>query len=244
MQRRSFLQRLAMGVATVGGASAPFGLARIMTPEAAATPQTHLRPPGALTDDAAFIEACIGCSLCGEVCPVGAIRFYGREGGKKANTPYINPEIKACTLSGHCMEICPTEALTVVKKQDIAMGYAQIDRTACYPWVDQGVCGVCATACPLGESAIGFAFANFYRPVIKKGCVGCGVCVEVCPQPSLPIRIVARSLVNGAGYKTHPIPERIVQGAPKLKSICPPNVAVTPESPSTQKVPIDGLLPF
>ncbi len=37
---------------------------------------------------------------------------------------------------------------------------------------------------------ISFDFANLYRPVVKHGCVGCGVCVEVCPHPSLPIRVV------------------------------------------------------
>lgn len=73
------------------------------------------------------------------------------------------------------------------------MGIAQIDRVACYPWVDRGICGACVGICPLGDSAIDFEFGNIYRPVVKQGCVGCGLCVEVCPEPSLPIRIVDRS---------------------------------------------------
>ena len=73
------------------------------------------------------------------------------------------------------------------------MGVAQIDRSACYPWVDRGICGACVSICPLGEQAINFKQWNQYQPVIQEGCVGCGLCVEVCPHPSLPIRIVERS---------------------------------------------------
>jgi ferredoxin-type protein NapG len=32
-----------------------------------------------------------------------------------------------------------------------------------------------------------------YRPAIQQGCVGCGLCVEVCPHPSKPIWIVKRT---------------------------------------------------
>ena len=193
MKRRSFLQQFVYVVAVLAAGSLPFGLSRLLAPAAKADPRTHLRPPGALKDDAAFVEACIGCGLCGEVCPPRCIQFYQREGGNKVNTPYINPEKKGCILCNKCMEVCPTESLTLVPREKIDMGIAQIDRTACYPWVDHGICGACAVICPLGERGIGFDFANIYRPVVKKGCVGCGLCVEVCPHPSLPIWIVERS---------------------------------------------------
>jgi ferredoxin-type protein NapG len=146
-----------------------------------------------LVYDHAFAEACIGCGLCGEVCPPRCIQFKMRDGGNELNLPYINPEEKACTLCGKCMDACPTEALTPVHREEVDMGVAQIDRTACYPWVDKGICGACVVVCPLGEKAIGFDFANIYRPVVTKKCVGCGLCVEVCPHPSLPIKIVERS---------------------------------------------------
>ena len=90
------------------------------------------------------------------------------------------------------MPVCPTNALTETERSEVDMGIADIDETACYPWVDRGICGACAVICPLGEKAIGFEFANIYRPIVKDACVGCGLCVEVCPHPSLPIRIVER----------------------------------------------------
>ena len=88
------------------------------------------------------------------------------------------------------MEVCPNDAFTPVMRDEVAMGIAQIDRTACYPWVDKRICGACVVVCSLGEKAIGFAFAHIYRPIVTKECVGCGLCVEVCPHPSLPIKIV------------------------------------------------------
>jgi len=191
MERRTFLQSLIFSATALAAAALPFGVARLLAPAYASNFSHHLRPPGALGDDEAFVKACIGCGLCGEVCPPKCIQFDKREGGDKVYTPFIDPEVKACTLCDKCMEVCPTEALTETVREDIKMGLAQIDRLTCYPWVDRGVCGACVTICPLGEKAIKFDFANIYRPtVVDAGCVGCGLCVEVCPHPSLPIAIV------------------------------------------------------
>jgi formate hydrogenlyase subunit 6/NADH:ubiquinone oxidoreductase subunit I len=193
MLRRSFIQQAIFGAGVLASALVPYGLGRFLAPEVKADPGTHLRPPGALKNDEAFVEACIGCGLCGEVCPPKCIKFYQRDGGSNVNTPYINPEEKACILCNKCIEVCPTESLTETPLFEIDMGIAQIDRLACYPWVDTGICGACVSICPLGERAIGFKMWNQYQPYVKKDCVGCGLCVEVCPHPSLPIRIVKRS---------------------------------------------------
>lgn len=195
MSRRRFLKKTVGAGGMLAVAGLPYGMARLMAPEAAMAQPAwrRLRPPGALKDEDAFNAACIGCGLCGEVCPPRCIRFYTREGGDRVNTPYIDPEYRACILCNKCMEVCPTEALTETPRFEIDMGISQIDRSACYPWVDRGICGACVAICPLGERAIRFKMWNQYQPIVQRACVGCGLCVEVCPHPSLPIRIVARS---------------------------------------------------
>jgi ferredoxin len=169
MLRRAFMEKITTLSAFLAAGAFPFGLARMLAP---VRPTAEKAPP------------------------LGAIRFHTRDGGNRVNTPYINPEITACTLCGACMEVCPTETLSVTPIREVKMGIAQIDRDACYPWVDKGICGACTVVCPLGKRAIRFSFANIYRPVVMDGCVGCGLCVEVCPHPSLPIRIVESALAD------------------------------------------------
>jgi ferredoxin-type protein NapG len=207
--RRNFLQRMAGGFAALALMGLPFGMARILHPAIdpvidPATPDKSKRnirnkmrrnillPPGALKSQAAFSAACIGCGLCGEICPPRCIKFHHSDGGPNANTPYIDASEKACVLCDKCIEICPTEALTQTPREKIDMGVAQIDRSACYPWVDQGICGACVSICPLGKKAISFKEFNQYKPLVHEACVGCGLCVEICPHPSTPIWIVER----------------------------------------------------
>lgn len=190
IERRRLLRRFAAGTAALAAGAVPYGVSAILSPRRATPDRNYLRPPGALKSDAAFVAACIGCGLCGEVCPPRCVFFHRRDGGTKLNTPYIDAGRKGCTLCAKCMEVCPTDALSVVPREEVDMGVARIDRTACYPWVDRGVCGACVSICPLGNQAISFERWNQYRPVVNRGCVGCGMCVEVCPHPSVPIWIV------------------------------------------------------
>ncbi len=214
MKRRHLLRLLTYGATLLGFSALPYGVSRLLAP-AENKPsdraiklftrrqdrREYLRPPGALKNDVDFIAACIGCVLCGEVCPPRCIKFHVRDGGGKVNTPYINPSQTGCILCNKCMEVCPTEALTVTKRQNINMGIARIDQTACYPWVDKGICGACVSICPLGKSAIAYKHWNQYQPIVKDGCVGCGLCVEVCPHPSLPIWIADQKAYSPAEKK-------------------------------------------
>ena len=206
MRRRGLLKKFTYVGGIVTASSLPYVLARLLSPKTKQQKSNTrlnalLKPPGAMNDDASFNQACIGCSLCGEVCPPACIKFRQRDGGNEVNLPYIDPVQSGCTLCGKCMDVCPTEALVKVARNQIDMGVAQIDRTACYPWTDNGICGACVTICPLGDKAISFDFANIYRPVVNDACVGCGLCVEVCPHPVLPIRIVQHGQTSIASHR-------------------------------------------
>ena len=57
-------------------------------------------------------EKCVGCGLCIETCPAGALYT---ESGKT----YINEK---CTLCGLCRDVCICAALTYVDKPETTAG--------------------------------------------------------------------------------------------------------------------------
>ena len=101
MKRRGFLLDLAAGTAVLAAAAGPYGISHLLAPERAVPERNHLRPPGALKDDATFVAACTGCGLCGEVCPPHCILFHTRDGGAMVNTPYIEVEETRSTWGWH-----------------------------------------------------------------------------------------------------------------------------------------------
>jgi ferredoxin-type protein NapG len=227
MDRRTFVTKFPMAVGVAGFCSMPFAIARLLAPGMAEAAESRIPLPGALAPHSEFINACIGCGVCAEVCPPRCIRFHMNDGGKEANTPYIDPAARGCILCGLCMKACPTEALTITPIRDVKMGIAQIDQSACYPWVNISLCGACYNICPLGSVAIRPEVRSGNRtavPVVQNGCVGCGLCVDICPKPNRPIKIVDYSLStkkytgkNSEKYKVKPEPEQVNSATGELK---------------------------
>ncbi len=162
----------------------------------AATASEHppLHPPTASPDDARFRASCIRCGLCGTVCENGCIQFFGLDEGQWGIlTPYIDARQRSCTLCMRCTQVCPTGALSPVPHhletiaESVKMGTAVVDPDRCLSYLGR-VCGYCHDACPLPQKAI--RLTPPAKPaVLADGCVGCGRCVEFCPQTPTAIDV-------------------------------------------------------
>ena len=156
--------------------------------------RSPVRPPTASPDDAQFRASCIRCGLCGIVCENGCIQYLGFDAGQwGAFTPYLDVRQRSCTLCMRCTQVCPTGALSPVADdlntiaRSVKMGTAQVDPDRCLSYLGR-VCGYCHDACPLPQQAI--RLTPPAKPVvIPDGCVGCGRCVEFCPQTPTAIDV-------------------------------------------------------
>ncbi len=181
MERRSFLRasgEIAASVVCIGGGLSLLSLSLNEAPQL--DKRIALRPPGSI-NEANFLEKCIRCHRCIDVCPSQAIQLQGHEGPVAAHTPFIIPSEHACILCLACTNVCPSGALVPVeKREDVKIGIAKIDKRLCVAHNGSGVCGVCHTACPIKNKAISIDYRT--RPTMHDdACTGCGQCEEVCP---------------------------------------------------------------
>ena len=182
--RRTFLQK------------GPFAFLQVVlsgsSTASADPPRPPLRPPGAAPEEE-FLELCCGVGACAEVCPAEAIRLVPGTDDSGALHPIIVPQEAACIVCEDlaCMKACPSGALSLVSREEIRIGCAQVSPDRCLAWsgTDPG-CDYCVDRCPLGTQAIRFERAGSVRgPVVEKGCIGCGVCEYFCPTQPSAIRV-------------------------------------------------------
>ncbi|GAB4300557.1 MAG: hypothetical protein Kow0090_16040 [Myxococcota bacterium] len=187
MTRRKFIVYLA-GI-TAALLSALFGRLSISV----GAGRKFLRPPGAISENR-FLSACIRCGKCAAVCPRACIKFHTfSDGIGLFGAPYIEPRARACNLCMNCAGVCPTGALEAIPAEKEAiinrvyMGTAVVNTALCISFLGR-LCGECRDACPFPGEAI--KLESWARPkVIEDKCVGCGLCVEVCPQEPTAIRV-------------------------------------------------------
>lgn len=118
------------------------------------------------------------CTLCGQVCPTGAIRELTLE--EKVGSDDVQP---------------------------VSIGTAFYDHGRCLPWAMNTPCAVCEEWCPTSPKAIYFVEEDVItregekirlkRPrVDPELCIGCGVCEKVCPvidRPGIYVTSVGES---------------------------------------------------
>jgi polyferredoxin len=185
-------------LATVGTGALAVGLLALDVGNAKAAKKSVLRPPGAQGDD--FLAKCIRCDQCIEGCPNRALLPAAFEAGWDALwTPIMDPFVGGvcdydCNL---CGQICPSQAilpLSLEEKRKAVIGIAQVYFETCVRCMD------CLEYCPYEcfEEVEVEGLRGVFPKVIQEDCVGCGICVAVCPEQE------GRAIVV---YPTDSIPE-------------------------------------
>ncbi|MEL7371629.1 MAG: 4Fe-4S dicluster domain-containing protein, partial [Myxococcota bacterium] len=165
-----------------------------------------IRPPGSVAE-AEFLERCIKCDQCINVCPTNVLQPSSLEQGGLEGlwTPVMDFSVGFCQLNCTlCSEVCPTGAIqkTPLEKKlgtaayaeqgPVRVGTAFFNRGRCLPWAMETPCVVCEEVCPVTPKAIGTydvevekwdgTKVTLNRPYMRPElCIGCGICEHECP---------------------------------------------------------------
>lgn len=182
MPRRTFLAWFAGGLAC----------GTLLPSRASGKPheKTLLRPPFA-ADEKDFLDLCVRCQACVNVCPTNALQPILLQSGLYGLwSPGLMPVIGPCqTNCNRCSLVCPTDAIgdfDLRSKYTLKIGTAHLMKNRCVSWADNKPCGKCIPKCPTG--AISYVETNQQkRPVTVDFllCVGCGICENICHKQTL-----------------------------------------------------------
>jgi polyferredoxin len=165
-----------------------------------------IRPPGSVAENE-FLERCIKCDQCINVCPTNVLQpsIFAEGGLEGLWTPVMDFSVGFCQLNCTlCSEVCPTGAIQKIDLDrkmgrgayaevgPIRLGTASSIRVAACrgPWKRRALCA--KKSCPTSPKAIGTYTEEITRwdgkkvvlnkPYIRPElCIGCGICERECP---------------------------------------------------------------
>lgn len=224
LSRRAFL------ASSAGGAAVAVAVRVVPT----AGPQM-LRPPGSVAEER-FLDLCVRCGQCVQVCPGPVLRLSGLEGGFESLwTPVAVPTHAGCHQDCNaCTQVCPTGAilpLSIEEKRKTPMGLAVIDTRACLPHKGDRDCQLCFDECnaagyraiemraiqlPMGQVPDGTfspdeieAMGQIRAPfLVKDACVGCGLCEYRCHS----VNVKQQGLLNQSAVVVVPYRQEAKSG--------------------------------
>lgn len=168
-------------LATFGISAAAVGLLALDVGNVKAAKTSVLRPPGAQGDD--FLAKCIRCDQCIQGCPNKALQPAGFEAGWDALwTPVLDPFTGYCDPECNlCGQICPSGAipsLSLEEKRKAVIGVAYVHFENCVRCMD------CLENCPYDcfEEVEVEGLRGVFPKVKQDQCIGCGLCVNICPE--------------------------------------------------------------
>ena len=128
------------------------------------------------------IVACNLCMQCTCACPTGVLRPMEVE--QKAEIDMATVELNADSCLSYKAEARYDErASSWETKLTPSLEPVQLPDVTDPTFTRRGPCGECYMVCPLKETAITRKPGEFFSPVIlTEGCIGCGLCEEICRQ--------------------------------------------------------------
>jgi polyferredoxin len=166
-----------------------------------------LRPPHA-TDEEEFLDLCIRCQACVNVCPTNTLQPMLLQSGLYGLwTPTLTPSIGECKVDcNRCSTVCPTQAIgtfDLSTKYNLKIGTAILFKDICIPYAEGERCGKCIPECP--TAAISYIKQNDLELPSKIDyllCIGCGVCENVCNKqtfdaPAIVVTGYGRNMPSG-----------------------------------------------
>lgn len=204
LSRRSFLAWCGSGV--IGSA--------VIAGNAGAMPgnKSLLRPPHS-PDEEEFLDLCVRCQACVDICPTNALQPLLLQSGLYGLwTPTLAPSTGGCRVDcNRCSTVCPTQAIArfdISTKYHLKIGTAILSKDRCIPYAEGMPCGKCIPECP--TAAISFTEYNkmqFPARIDFLLCVGCGICQNICNQqtldsPAIVVTAYGRNMPSGVSEDT------------------------------------------
>lgn len=182
--KRNFL--LALGVTSMAAGKVFADSKLLPISSNKAERKTPISPPGSMGHEN-LLNKCTSCHLCISKCPSHIIKpaftEYGLGGIMQ---PVLSFEHGFCNYDCTlCTEICPTGALSPIKKEDknlLQTGKVQFIKENCIVFTDETSCGACSEHCPTQAVRMVDYKGDLTIPSTDTSiCVGCGGCEYICP---------------------------------------------------------------